>query len=281
MIDSRVWLITGCDSGMGHEIARAALAARETVAICALQPSNVEDLIAAYPATATAHKLDVTDAAAITAITADIEHRLGRIDVLVNNAGYGAVGPVEQTGPEVYRPMFDVNFFGTAELIRATVPGMRQRRSGHIINLSSAGGYCASPGFGFYAATKFAIEGLSEALRKELEPFGVKVTLIEPGSIRTRFAGGALHRPGALIDDYENTPTDATLKLMTDRDGNQPGDPAKVADAIVTMTRHPNPPLRLPMGTDSYLRLTEAVARQAEEFTQWSELARSVDFPEK
>jgi len=274
----KVWFITGCDSGMGKAVAETVLEHGDRVIVTARDPNNVAELAQRFPETASIYALDITQAAQVREVVANAERTAGAIDVLMNNAGYGLLGPAEATSPDEYRPLFEVNFFGMAEVTRAVLPGMRKRRKGHIINTSSSGGYAASPGFAFYAASKFAVEGFSDALAQELAAFGIKVTILEPGSFRTGFAGANLKKPKLQIEDYAQTAVSLTTTRMAQRDGTQPNDPKRLAQVLIRITDDPSPPLRLPLGEDSIDRLEKKVAATAAEFQQWKAVALSVAF---
>jgi NAD(P)-dependent dehydrogenase (short-subunit alcohol dehydrogenase family) len=272
----RVWLITGASSGFGRSIAEAALAAGDTVVATARRLDVLDDLISAQPERAVAAQLDVTDTARIDAVADEVLRRFGRIDVLVNNAGRGHVGAVEETSDRELRDLMDVHFFGPAALTRAVLPAMRRQGSGAIVQMSSMGGRSSFPGVGGYSATKFALEGLSQALAKEVAPFGIKVLIVEPGSFRTRLLGTAMTQ-SAAIAGYEAT-AGATRHTLSDSDGNQPGDPAKAASAILTALAVEATPLRLPLGNDAADAIAAHLEQAREEFLAWEQVARSTDF---
>lgn len=272
------WFITGCDSGMGYAFAEVALEHGETVVATARDTANLADLVTRFADRVIALEMNVTRPDQIAAAVAEAERRTGGIDVLVNNAGYGLMAAAEETTPDEYRPLFDVNFFGLAEVTRAVLPGMRSRGRGHIMNTSSSGGYSASPGFAFYAATKYAVEGFSDALAQEVAVFGIKVTILEPGSIRTRFAGASLQRPRHPIAAYQSGATKTTLDRMNARDGQQPNDPRKVGEVLLKIARMPAPPGRLPLGEDSLDRLRRKAAAVANEFETFADISLSVAF---
>lgn len=277
MTDKKTWFVTGCDSGMGYSVAETALEAGHRVFVTVRDPASVAALREQFPETALVHRLDVTDARQIADVAA-LAEKAGGVDVLLNNAGYGLMGAAEETTPDEYRPMFEVNFFGMAEVTRALLPGMRRQRRGHIFCTSSSGGYAASPGFAFYAASKFALEGFCDALAQEVAALGIRVTIVEPGSIRTRFAGAALKKPRQQIAEYQNTAIALTAARMAARDGAQPGDPKKVAQALMRLSDEPSPPLRIPLGDDSIDRLLKKAEDQLAEFQRWETLSRSVAF---
>ena len=281
MAEKKVWLITGCDSGMGKAIAETVLEHGDKVIVTARDAANVAALCEQFPTTAFPFELDVTKPDDIRHVVAQAESAAGPIDVLVNNAGHGLLGAVEETSPQEYRPMFEVNFFGLVETTRAVLPGMRQRRRGHIFCTSSSGGYASSPGSALYGASKFAAEGFAHGLAQEIATFGIKVTIIEPGSFRTQFAGSSMRKTKQSIDEYKNTPAAAMLERMAQRDGKQPNDPKRLAKVLMKIVAEPAPPLRLPLGEDSIDRLEKKAADTAAEFRKWRSLALSVAFDVK
>ena len=240
---------------------------------------QLEDLEAKYPATVLVLKLDVTKQQQVDAAVADALGRFGRIDVLVNNAGYGMVGAVEESTEAEFRPMFETNVFGLIRVTQAVLPHMRERRSGHVVNLSSIGGLVATHGFGMYNATKFAVEGLSEALAQELKPLGIGLTIVEPGPFRTDFLG----RSGVVIEhrisDYEQT-SGKMRTYFTEQDGKQTGDPQRAAVAIVKAVEAEHPPLRLLLGASTLPRLKGKLEAWQKEIDLWQETTVGADFPE-
>lgn len=274
----KTWLITGCDKGMGHVFATTLLELGERVVVTALNTDNVASLLAEHPDTAMAFALDVTRPDDIRRVINEAEQRTGGLDIVVNNAGYGLLGPVEATTPEEYRPLFEVDFFGAAEVIRAVLPHMRRRRQGYIINTSSSGGFSASPGFGFYAAAKFAIEGLSEAVARDTAALGLKVTILEPGSTRTDFAGGSMARVRQDIEDYQSTAVSTTYERMAARHGTQPGDPRRIAHVLYKFSRMENPPLRFTTGEDGVDRMRTKLIDTSAELDRFEALSRAVEF---
>ncbi|HTJ38962.1 MAG TPA: oxidoreductase [Dactylosporangium sp.] len=264
----RNWLITGCSSGFGAELARAALAAGDRVMTTARDPAA----LAEFPDRT---RLDVTDEASIAAAVAATVERFGRIDVLVNNAGHGSVGAVEEIEPAHLRSLMDVMFFGAVSLTQAVLPHMRAQGGGAIVQISSMGGQLSMPGFGAYCAAKFALEGLSEALHAEVGPLGVRVHIVEPGAFRTAFGGARLHRSPALPAYAETTA--ATRAAVEDMDGTQPGDPAKAARAVLTLLDTPDAPLRLALGSDAVDAIRAHQAWIRAELDAWEPLSRSTD----
>lgn len=271
----RVWLVTGASSGFGRAVAEAALNAGDTVVAGVRRPAAMDDLAARYPGRVTAVELDVTDGSQVTAAIAQTMLWHGRIDVLVNNAGRGLVGAVEETTDRELRDLMDLHFFGPAALIRAVLPHMRAQGSGAIVNLTSMGGRFSFAGVGAYSATKFALEGLSEALATEVAPFGIKVLIAEPGAFRTGFAGGALQQSQALPVYADITgPVRADLPATN---GSQPGDPAKAADAILQALDSDKTPLRLALGNDAADMIAAYLDGSRAEFSAWEHITRSTD----
>ena len=272
----RVWLITGASSGFGRAVAEAALAAGDTVVAGVRRLAAADDLADKYPGRATAIELDVTNGSQITAAVAATMLWHGRIDVLVNNAGRGLVGAVEETTDRELRDLMDVHFFGPAALIRAVLPHMRAQGSGAIVNLTSMGGRFSFAGVGAYSATKFALEGLSEALAPEVAPFGIKVLIAEPGAFRTGFAGGALQQSRALAA-YADI-TGAVRADLPATDGSQPGDLARAADAILQALASDKTPLRLALGNDAADMIAAYLDDSRAEFGAWEHITRSTDY---
>lgn len=247
------WLITGADKGLGLSAAKAALDAGDNVVVTVLAKDGGHLFKSQYPRERfRSIHLDAGDLPRIAAVVQEAEQAFGGIDVLVNNAGYGLVGAAEETAAEKYRPLFEVNFFGLVEMTRAVLPGMRRRRAGRILNLSSTGGFGASQGFAFYAATKFAVEGYSEALAQEVKPLGIHVTLIEPAGFRSDFAGPSLVSESCLIDDYLHGVGAFLSGYVATRHGTQLNDPARFGPALVRLVDAADPPLRQPLGKDGY-----------------------------
>jgi len=269
---SRVWLITGGNSGFGQAVAEAAVAAGDVVVATARRVTALDDLVAAHPDQVEALPLDVTDMAAIEVTVRDVTDRHGRIDVLVNNAGRSHVGAAEETTDAELRSLFDVHLFGPAALIRAVLPGMRSRRSGAIVQLSSMGGQMSFAGVSAYSATKFALEGMSEALADEVRPLGIKVLIVEPGAFRTALFSNT--SSSAQIADYAAT-VGPTRHMIETGNGTQLGDPAKAAAAILTALDADDTPLRLPLGDDAVDALLGHLDRVRTEITTWEKLARN------
>ncbi|MDZ3991922.1 oxidoreductase [Pseudomonas sp. Teo4] len=273
----RTWLITGASRGFGTLIAQQALAAGDAVIATARNPQDIETRLGQHP-NLLAVRLDVTrEDEAHAAVSAGIK-RFGRIDVLVNNAGFGVLGAVEETSASETERLFATNVFGVLNVTRAVLPHMRRQRSGHVINISSLGGYQAYMGWGVYGSTKFAVEGISEAMHQELAPLGIKVTVVEPGFFRTDFLDDqSLVKTALELADY-----DATVGAMRNHaeaaNHAQPGNPEKLAEALLTLVNASNPPLRLALGSDAVARI-EAKHRVVEqELAQWRALSLSTDF---
>ncbi|KVC86953.1 oxidoreductase [Burkholderia ubonensis] len=273
----RVWFITGASRGIGALIAEAALADGNAVVAAGRHvPAIVErlgDSVALLPV-----ELDVTDEAQAKAAVQAAVEKFGRVDVLVNNAGFGLLGAVEESADKDVRRMYDTNVFGLLNVTRAVLPTMRANRSGHVINISSIGGYRAAAGFGVYSSTKFAVEGITEALHAELKPLGVHATVVEPGYFRTDFLdASSLVVASDVIDDYDET-SGAVRRKAVQMNHNQPGDPVKLAAAMITLVDAPNPPLRLPLGTDTLAAIAAKNAHVAQETETWKALSASTDF---
>src|ERR1700733_352674 len=269
---SRVWLITGANSGFGQAVTEAAVAAGDVVVAPARRVTALDDMVAAHPGQVEALPLDVTDIAAIEATVRDITDRHSRIDVLVNNAGRSHVGAAEETTDAELRSLFDVHLFGPAALTRAVLPGMRSRRSGAIVQLSSMGGQLSFAGFSAYSATKFALEGMSEALADEVRPLGIKVLIVEPGAFRTALFSNT--SASAQIADYTAT-VGPTRRMIETGNGSQPGDPAQAAAAILTALDADDTPLRLPLGDDAVDAILGHLDSVRTEITTWEKLARN------
>ncbi|SDQ04469.1 oxidoreductase [Quadrisphaera sp. DSM 44207] len=271
------WLITGCSTGLGRSLAEAVLARGERAVVTARDAAAVADLAQAHPDTALPVALDVTDPAQVSAAVRSAQERFGGVDVLVNNAGYGYRAAVEEGEDADVQRLFATNFFGAVALTKAVLPGMRERRSGAIVNISSIGARICPPGSGYYAASKAALEGLSGSLRAELAPLGIAVVVVEPGGFRTDFAGRSLPRSPRPIADYAQTAGPRRKENDTVH-GTQPGDPAKAAQAIITAVASPQPPSLLLLGTDALTALTGVLDAQRAELEAWRELSASTDF---
>ncbi len=273
------WLITGSSSGLGRDLARAVLDAGHNAVITARDADAVKDLAAAHPDTALAVALDVTDHDQVTEAVRLGQERFGAIDVLVNNAGYGYRAAVEEGDDADVAALFATNFFGPVGLIKAVLPGMRARRHGAIVNISSIGARISPAGSGYYAAAKAALEGMSGSLRKELEPLGISVTVVEPGAFRTDFAGRSLRQSTTVIDDYAET----AGKRRKDNDtahGTQPGDPARAARAIIAAVEADRPPALLMLGPDALHAIRAVFDAQLAELQAWEQTSLGTDLPD-
>ena len=273
---AKVWLITGASRGFGAEIAKAVLASGDALIATARNLGGLARLGSHDELLTVA--VDVTSEPQVRAAVEAALHRFGRIDVVVNNAGYGLLGAVEESSGEEVEAIYRTNVFGVLNVIRAVLPGMRERRAGHIVNFSSLGGYHASPGWGIYCSTKFAVEGLSEALHAEVAPLGIHVTVVEPGYFRTDFLdGSSLGKTERDITDYAAT-VGRMREMAAARNHLQPGDPVKLAQALIELVHAPDPPLRLPLGTDALQVVAEKNAFVEEETARWRILSASTDF---
>jgi NAD(P)-dependent dehydrogenase (short-subunit alcohol dehydrogenase family) len=270
------WFITGCSTGLGRALAQAVLERGDNAAITARDARGLEDLAKAYPGTALALTLDVTDDDQVAAAVRQAEDAFGGIDVLVNNAGYGYRAAVEEGDPADVQRLFATNFFGPVALIKASLPGMRARRSGAIVNISSIGALRRPPGSGYYAASKAALEAMTGSLRTEAEPLGIKVIAVEPGGFRTDFSGRSLTQSATVIGDYAGTAGQRRKENDT-VDGTQPGDPARAARAIIEVVAAPRPPSLLLLGRDALASATAVLDAQRAEVEEWRELTTSTD----
>jgi NAD(P)-dependent dehydrogenase (short-subunit alcohol dehydrogenase family) len=275
----RVWFITGASRGFGALIAKEALASGDAVVATARDPSAVTAQLGSQERLL-AVRLDVTNESEAHEAVGLAIKRFGRIDILVNNAGYGLLGAIEEASAAETARLFGTNVFGLLNVTRAVLPHLRRQHSGHIINLSSVGGYTGNPGWGVYGATKFAVEGISEALAGEVAPLGIRVTVVEPGSFRTDFLDGtSLVRTAQEIDDYRET-AGKTRARAANINGGQRGDPRKLAKAFIELVNAKEPPLRLPLGSDTVERIENKHAFVERELASWRKLATSTDFTE-
>lgn len=273
----RTWLITGCSSGIGHALCERVLERGERVVCTARDASKLSDLVARFPNTAIALPLDVTDPASVASAVETAIARTGGIDVLVNNAGFGTVGALEEVDEEPVRQAFDANVYGPYRMIRMLLPHMRERGRGRILNVSSMTGFAGVPGFCFYSATKFAVEGMSEALAQEVAPFGIKVTLIEPGPFRTDFRSARSMYSAPPMDVYAAT-IGKFRQMLADTDGKQPGDPAKAADAMIAVVDAKDPPLRLPLGEVCVNLIRKKLQDVGSELDRWLPVSLSTSY---
>jgi NAD(P)-dependent dehydrogenase (short-subunit alcohol dehydrogenase family) len=268
--------ITGVSSGFGQALAREALALGYRVIGTVRSESALAAFEAQSPGRTHGVMLDVTDFDAIDAVIAVAEERHGPVDVLVNNAGYGHEGICEESPLAEMRRQFDVNVFGTVAVTKAFLPYFRRRRAGHILNITSMGGYITMPGIAYYCGSKFALEGISDTLSKELAPFNISVTAVAPGSFRTDWAGRSMQRTPRSISDYDAS-FDPVRKAREEKSGHQLGDPQKAARAMLTIIASPSPPAHLLLGSDALALVRENLHRTAESIEQWETLSRSAD----
>lgn len=276
----KVWFITGCSTGFGRNLAQETLAKGYRVAVTSRNIADVQDIVDAYPATALAVKLDVTIPEQVTEAVSTCINKFGQIDVLVNNAGIGYFGAIEESEEAEVRRMFEINVFGLAKVTQAVLPFMRKRRSGHILNIASIGGLRSFPGVGFYNATKYAVDGLSEALYKEVAPLGIHVTIIAPSGFRTDWAGRSAKDAPAEIEDYANTAAKNAGDIRG-YSGNQPGDPVRAAKAMILVTETENPPLRLLLGAAALKGGRAKLGELKKDFDTWAEVSEGADFPKE
>jgi len=279
LLDSDVWFITGCSTGFGRELAKMVLDRGYRAVITARDPAKVQDLAAGHKGRALALPLDVTDQAQVADAVQKAEAAFGSIDVLVNNAGYGYVGALEESDRVEVRAMMETNFFGLASMIHAVIPAMRRRRHGSIVNISSIGGLVGFPGVGYYNATKFAVEGLSESLSKEVAPLGIKVLVVEPGPFRTDWAGRSLKGSSKKIPEYTET-AGAFRERIENGSGKQAGDPVRACEAILKALQSDDAPLHLTLGRRALDVARSKVELLRQELDAWEETTLGADYPE-
>ena len=275
--DSKVWLITGSSTGFGRTLAETVLEKGDKVIATARKPEQLEDLISKYPDTVKALRLDVTNPDEIVVAIEKASAAFGQIDVLVNNAGYGLIGALEEVSDAQIKRNFDTNLFGAINVIRAVLPVMREQQSGHIINMSAIAGFTNELGFSIYGGAKFALEGVSEALQGEVAPLGIKVTIVEPGPFRTDFIGRSLDRAEEQMEAYQGT-VGKFLNFLENIEGKQPGDPGKAAEAIIKVVNSENPPLRLVLGKYAYSKFRNKIESLKTELDKWEAVAANTDF---
>ncbi len=273
----KVWLITGCSKGLGRSLAEAVIRQGYHAVVTARDASTLDALIELAPERVQALALDVNSESQVHEAVGRTIARFGRIDVLVKHAGYGLAGAVEEISDAEAREQMETNVFAVLKLTRAVLPHMRAQKSGHILNISSAAGFVATPGLGIYNASKFALEGFSEALAQEAAHLGIKVTLIEPGPFRTDWAGPSLATPHKLISDYAST-AHKTIQTLNGYSGKQAGDPQKAAIAMILVVESPKPPLRLPLGEMAMGRIRNKLASVAAELDAWEQVALDTSF---
>ncbi|MFD0688711.1 oxidoreductase [Actinomadura fibrosa] len=275
--EGRVWLVTGTSSGFGRALAEAVVARGDRLVAAVRRPESNDDLAARAPDRVRVVRADVTRPEDVRAAVRVATREFGRIDAVVNNAGFGLLGGVEEVTDEQIRAQLEVNTFGVFDVTRAVLPVLRAQRSGHIFMISSVAGQLGAPGLAWYDASKFAVEGFSEALAAEVAPIGVKVTIIEPGNFRTHWAGASMATAAAPIADYAPS-IDPVRELFAGLDGAQPGDPARAAEVIVGLLDAPDPPLRLVLGGDALELIQGKLSRQTAEMDAWREVTYSTDF---
>ncbi|MEU1591057.1 oxidoreductase [Micromonospora sp. NPDC005710] len=273
---SRVWLITGCSRGLGRALAEAVLADGDNLVATARNPGQLDDLVDGHGDRVRAVALDVTDpTAAGTAVRTAVE-TFGRLDILVNNAGYADVAAIEDTSEDDFRAQVEANFYGVVNLSRAALPVMRDQGGGHIVQISSVGSRVASTGLGAYQSAKWAVSGFSGVLAKEVEAFGIRVTTVEPGGLRTDWAGSSMSAP-PISEPYRPV-IDPAVQRLRQASGAQPGDPVRAAQAIIRITRVDDPPLRFLLGADAVAAARAAAEALAASDARWRELSESIAF---
>ena len=273
------WFITGCSTGLGRALAQSVLRHGHRCVVTARDETRIADIVKPYPNTALAVALDVTDEQQRESSVVRAEEIFGGIDVLVNNAGHGYLAAVEEGEEDRIREMFETNFFALAALVRRVLPGMRARGHGHILNISSVGGLIGNPGSGYYSASKFAVEGLSQALAKEVTPLGIRVTVIEPGPFRTDFHGRSMITTRNSIGAYAAT-AGARRAQLGKSSGQQPGDPVRAADAIIKVVEAQTAPRHLILGKSGVERMREALHAHLRSIDEWEGVSLAADYPE-
>ncbi|WP_134087838.1 oxidoreductase [Olivibacter sp. XZL3] len=274
---NKTWLITGCSTGLGRAFASEILKHGYNAVVTSRFSRDILDIVENYPETALGLAMDVTDKEQVAKVIEQAKAKFGSIDVLVNNAGYGYRAAVEEAEDDAVQRLFDTNFFGMVNTIKAVLPGMRKQRSGTIMNVSSIAGRFAAPGSAYYAASKFAVEGMSDALRKEVAPLGIRIIVIEPGAFRTDFAGRSLTGTQKEISDYRET-AGKRRKGNDHTHGTQPGNPQKAAQAIIKLAESKNVPFRLLLGTDAINSVREELEAQRKELEDWKEISLTTDY---
>ena len=275
---SKVWFITGCSTGFGRELAKHVLESGHKAVVASRKTEDVEDIVADYPDTAIAVKLDVTKEDEIKSSVEEATKKFGQIDVLVNNAGIGYFGAIEESEDDEVRRMFEINFWGLANMTKAVLPGMRKQRSGNIVNIASIGGLVGFPAVGYYNATKFAVDGFSDALSKETAPLGIKVTVVCPSGFRTDWAGRSANNSKIVIDDYKDT-AETNKNNIRNVSGKQAGDPVRAAKAIVEAVESANPPLHLLLGAAALKGARNKLEVLKKDFDNWEDTTTGADFP--
>lgn len=273
-----VWLITGCSTGFGRELAKLVLARGDKAVITARKPEEIQDLVKGREDSALALKLDVTVAAEVKEVAQEAEKRFGRVDVLVNNAGYGYLSAIEEGEDDAVRKLMETNFFGLVEMTKAVLPRMRERHSGRIVNVSSIGGLVSFAATGYYHAAKYAVEGLSESLALEVAPLGIKVMIVEPGPFRTDWSGRSLLQSETRIADYDQT-AGKRREQSKANSGKQVGDPVRGAQAIIDTITSENSPMRLVLGKAGLELVEKKLQAVQKDLDTWRETTLSADFP--
>jgi NAD(P)-dependent dehydrogenase (short-subunit alcohol dehydrogenase family) len=277
--DNPVWMITGCSTGFGRELAKLVLARGWRAVVTARDPSKVKDIAETHGNRALVLPLDVTNRTQIDDVVAQAKQHFGRIDALVNNAGYGYLAAIEEGEDDEVRAMFETNVFGLIDITKAVLPIMREQRSGLIVNVSSIGGIASFPATGFYHATKYAVEGLSESLAQEVKPLGIGVLIVEPGPFRTNWAGPSIKQSATVIDDYAET-AGVRRKQTEQRSGKQAGDPIRAAQAIIDAALSDQPPLRLLLGKMAFEIAHKKLDFMRGDFDTWKAATEGADYPE-
>ena len=276
---SRVWFITGCSSGFGRAFAEAVIAHGDSLIATARNVETLQELVAHAPDRVLATALDVTDEFSISSAVSQSITRFGRIDVLVNNAGFGLTGAIEEVSDDEWQRLFATNVFGLTAVTRAVLPQMRVQRNGHIFNISSIAGVSGSAGLGAYSASKFAVEGLSEALSGEVAPLGIKVTIVEPGGFRTQWAGRSMQQAARQMNAYAQS--SGRLRQVWSRfSGRQAGDPARAAAVLIKVVESSQPPLHLALGGDAVAGIQDSPQYRFRDLQAWQQESLSTDFPE-
>ena len=274
----KVWFITGCSTGFGRELAKQVLELGHKAVVASRKTDDVTDIVADYPDTSIAVKLDVTNSDEVKSSVEEAIKKFGKIDVLVNNAGIGYFGAIEESEDDEVRRMFEINFWGLANMTKAVLPLMRKQRSGNIVNIASIGGLVGFPAVGSYNATKFAVDGFSDALSKETAPVGIKVTVVCPSGFRTDWAGRSANNSKIVIDDYKTT-AETNKNTIRGYSGKQPGDPVRAAKAIVDAVESENPPLHLLLGAAALKGARNKLEVLKKDFDTWEDTTTGADFP--
>lgn len=277
--DNPVWLITGCSTGFGRELAKLVLERGWRAVVTARDPSKVKDIADTHGDRALVLPLDVTNRKQIDDTVTQAKQHFGRIDVLVNNAGYGYLAAIEEGEDDEVRAMFETNVFGLVDMTKAVLPVMREQRSGLIVNVSSIGGIASFAATGYYHATKYAVEGLSESLAQEVKPLGIDVLIVEPGPFRTNWAGPSIKHSATVIDDYADT-AGLRRKQTEQRSGKQAGDPVRAAQAIIDAALSDQPPLRLLLGKMAFELAQKKLDLLRGDFDTWKAVTEGADYPE-